>query len=125
VAACPSGALFIAEDKTVQNDSEICIGCKNCIKACPYGVPQYFEDQEIAGKCNMCADLIINNELPVCVDACPQRALEWGDINELAIKHPDAVKDIPILPSSLKTNPSTIISPRACAFELDFRQKFI
>jgi len=125
VLVCPSGALHIAEDETVQIDSEICIGCKNCVRTCPYGVPQFFEDKEIAGKCNLCVDLTAKGENPVCVDACPQRVLEWGDLDELRAKHPDTVADLPILPDSLKTGPSTIIFPRTCALEPDFRQKFI
>jgi anaerobic dimethyl sulfoxide reductase subunit B (iron-sulfur subunit) len=83
------------------------------------------EDKEIVGKCNFCVDLIAIHENPVCVDACPQRVLEWGTLDELIAKHPEAVKDIPILPHSSQTGPSTIVTPRACALEVDFRQKFI
>jgi anaerobic dimethyl sulfoxide reductase subunit B (iron-sulfur subunit) len=123
VAVCPSGALYIAENKTVQNDYDICIGCKNCLKACPYEVPQYLDEKEIAIKCNMCIDFTEKGENPICVEACPQFALEWGDLDELMARHPGAVKDLPILPDSAQTNPSTIISPRSCAFETGFRQK--
>ena len=125
VRVCPSGAMHVAEDESVQLDEGICIGCKNCVNSCPYGVPQYFEDKEIAGKCNMCVDLTIKGENPVCVDACPQLAFEWGDIDELRAKHPDAISDLPILPDSTLTVPSTIFSPRPCALKKDFCQKFI
>jgi anaerobic dimethyl sulfoxide reductase subunit B (iron-sulfur subunit) len=125
VMKCPSGAMHVANNGTVQIDVELCIGCKSCVGACPYGVPQYLEKQEIAGKCNMCVDLWTKEELPVCVEACPQRVLEWGDIDKLFEKHPDAVRDLPILPDSSQTGPSTLILPRACALETDFCQKFI
>jgi anaerobic dimethyl sulfoxide reductase subunit B (iron-sulfur subunit) len=125
VASCPSEALYIAGNKTVQNDYEICIGCKNCLRACPYDVPQYLDAQEISIKCNMCVDLTVLGEFPVCVNACPQRVLEWGDLDELRVRHPDAVVDLPILPDSSQTSPSTIITPRACALEADFRQKYV
>jgi anaerobic dimethyl sulfoxide reductase subunit B (iron-sulfur subunit) len=117
--------MHIVKDGSVQPDPEICIGCKSCMKACPYEVPQYFEDKEIVQKCDMCIDLRARGERPVCVDACPQFALEWGELDDLVVKHPDAVKDIPILPHSSQTDPSTIISPRKCALEEEFRQKFI
>lgn len=125
VSTCPSGAMHIAKNLTVQHDAEICIGCKNCIKACPYGVPQYLENEEIAVKCNMCMDLISEGMIPVCVDSCPQRVLEWDDIEVLKEKHPDAVANLPILPSSTQTGPSAIVTPRPCALEPAFRQKYI
>ncbi len=125
VKYCPSGAMYVAENETVQHDDEICIGCKNCMNRCPYGVPQWKPDLEITGKCNMCSELWNQEERPVCVDACPQRVLEWGNLNELAKKHPDAVMDLPILPDSTETNPSTLITPRAAALDPNFRQKCI
>jgi anaerobic dimethyl sulfoxide reductase subunit B (iron-sulfur subunit) len=73
----------------------------------------------------MCAAYTAIGELPACVSACPQRVLEWDDIDELVAKHPQAVKDLPILPDSTMTNPSTIITPRAAASETNFRQKII
>jgi anaerobic dimethyl sulfoxide reductase subunit B (iron-sulfur subunit) len=123
VITCPSGAMHIAGNGTIQNDSEICIGCKNCVNACPYDIPQYLEDKEIVIKCNMCVDLTVKGENPVCVDACPQFALEWGGMEELKARHPDAVTDLPTLPDSSKTQPSTIITPRLCALDPEFRFK--
>ncbi len=125
VANCPSGAMQLAEDGTVQHDDELCIGCKTCVNACPYEVPQYLDDLEIVAKCDFCADRRANGENPACVDACAMRVLEWGNLEDLKAAHPDAVQDLPILPDSSQTGPSTLISPRACALEADFRQKLI
>lgn len=53
VANCPTGAMFAHEgDGTVQHDDSLCIGCQKCVSACPYGVPQYFEDLNITKKCD-------------------------------------------------------------------------
>lgn len=123
VEVCPSGAMAIAEDGTVQHDDEVCIGCKSCANACPYGIPQYIEEKEIVGKCDACADRRANGLNPACVDACSMRVLEWGVLDELKRKHSDAVSDLPILPDSSQTGPSTIISPRAAALEAEYRQK--
>jgi anaerobic dimethyl sulfoxide reductase subunit B (iron-sulfur subunit) len=85
----------------------------------------YLEDKEIAVKCNMCIDFINEGGIPACVEACPQRILEWGDMDALKKKHPSATTDIPILPNSSQTDPSTIITPRPCALDPGFRQTTI
>ena len=116
VANCPTGAMYLdEEDGTVQHDDEMCIGCQTCVRSCPYGVPQYLTDQKIVRKCDACIALRKNGEQPACVAACQMRALEFGDIDELKAKHPGAVSDLPILPSSSTTSPCTIIQPKAAA----------
>ncbi len=41
VKVCPVGATFRTEDGLVAMDYDICIGCRMCTTACPYGV-RYF-----------------------------------------------------------------------------------
>lgn len=118
VAGCPNGAMYIDdEDGTVQHDNEKCIDCQYCVEACPYGVPQYIESLKSVRKCDACKQLRENGEQPACVAACPMRALEFGAVEELMAAHPDAVKDIVILPDSSETNPCTLIEPKAAALE--------
>jgi anaerobic dimethyl sulfoxide reductase subunit B (iron-sulfur subunit) len=126
MAVCPEVAIS-KDDETgiVAIDQELCIGCKICIDACPYTVPQFFADAVKVNKCDFCQDLLARGENPVCVDSCPQFALEYGDMDELAAKYADAVKDLPAIPSSNMTDPSSIITPRAAALESDFREKQI
>ena len=38
---CPSGAMHKREDGFVVVNEEVCIGCRYCHMACPYGAPQY------------------------------------------------------------------------------------
>lgn len=121
VANCSTGALYIDdEDGTVQYDVSKCDGCQSCVSACPYGVPVYFEEENVVRKCDACKTLRENGEQPACVAACPMRALEFGPIDELAAAHPDAVKDIAILPDSSTTSPCTLIDARPAALENDF-----
>lgn len=124
VQGCPTGAMHIADDGTVQHDENKCIGCQYCVWNCPYGVPQFIEDKGKISKCNMCKDLTDKGENPVCVDACIMRAIEWGDFEELKRKYGnEAVQEIPILPSSSNTKPSLLIKPKQIALNKNFAEK--
>lgn len=125
VEGCPTGAMHVAEDKTVQHNAERCIGCRYCTWNCPYAVPQYIEEIGKVGKCDGCKDLRDKGENPVCVDACVMRCIEWGDLEELKAKHAgeELTSDLPILPSSNTTKPSLLIRPKAVAKRKDYRLK--
>lgn len=115
LAACATGAIYKAEDGTVIIDREMCDGCGNCVEFCPYQVPKIMDDGK-AGKCDACAYLRAKGENPACVDACPMRVLEFGDLDELAAKHgDDLVCELPILPSAELTHPSLLIKAKECA----------
>ena len=81
VEVCPTGASYKAEDGTVQIDSEVCIGCKLCVSACPYGARTFNEDLSIVQKCTLCSDKP-DGELPACVAQCCGRARWVGDLDE-------------------------------------------
>jgi anaerobic dimethyl sulfoxide reductase subunit B (iron-sulfur subunit) len=116
VKGCPTGAMHVAEDGTVQHDKDLCIGCRYCIWNCPYSVPQYLEEKNIVGKCDSCKDLRDQGEETVCVTACDMRALKFGDLDELTAKYGSSlVKELPILPLANITEPSLLIKPRAAA----------
>ncbi len=84
VEACPTGALIKRnEDGIVLTDRNKCIGCHNCLNACPFGIPQY-DDDGIMWKCDMCLDRIHSNQEPICAATCPTKALQWGTIEELS-----------------------------------------
>jgi anaerobic dimethyl sulfoxide reductase subunit B (iron-sulfur subunit) len=123
VAACPVGAMHVAEDGTVLPDPDTCIGCQACVSACPYGAPQYFEDKGITSKCDACADRRAQGLEPMCVAACVTRCLFFGDLDELAAEHgEDAVDELPCLPSASQTGPSVLIAATDFALEEEFRQ---
>jgi len=113
--SCVEGAIYIDEDGSVQIDAEECTGCKACIEACPYLVPKFDEELNIARKCNMCKELTDRGQQPRCAGSCYTRSLEWGEYDDLEVKHPAAVADIAILPSSDTTFPSVLIDPKPFA----------
>lgn len=81
---CPTGAIFKRKkDGIVDIDSSLCIGCRRCEAACPYGAPQFIPEQNIVSKCNMCVDEIDAGRKPYCVMACMMRVLDIGPIDQL------------------------------------------
>ena len=89
VTVCPTGASYKrAEDGIVLVNTDICIGCKLCSWACPYGAREFDEDAGVMKKCTLCIDRIYNTSLPeaerepACVATCPSRARHFGDFND-------------------------------------------
>jgi len=81
---CPTGAIFKRKsDGIVDIDSTLCIGCRRCEAACPYGAPQFDVEENIVKKCNMCVDEIEAGRKPYCVAACMMRVLDIGPIEKL------------------------------------------
>ncbi len=110
VKNCPTGALSKRErDGVVLHDKSKCIGCRMCVWSCPYGAPQYKEDEGKVGKCDLCVDLLEKGEKPACVSACVMRALDVGEIGELRKKYGTAA-DALGLPDSSITDPSITIT---------------
>ena len=68
-------------------------------------------------KCDGCADRVAAGRSPICVEACPLRALEFGDIEELRAKHEGTVAGIAPMPSPDETTPSIAILPCPAAKE--------
>jgi sulfite dehydrogenase (quinone) subunit SoeB len=91
VTVCPTGASFKrAEDGIVLVDEALCIGCKLCSWACPYGAREYDYDSGTMKKCTLCIDRIYNeavderSRIPACVSACPTSARHFGDLGDPA-----------------------------------------
>jgi anaerobic dimethyl sulfoxide reductase subunit B (iron-sulfur subunit) len=76
VSACPSGAVCKRySDGLVLVDSGKCTGCKACLDACPYDVPQFGPDG-IMQKCDLCNHTPGADNAPPCVRTCPTHALD-------------------------------------------------
>ncbi|MDH4068027.1 MAG: 4Fe-4S binding protein, partial [Dehalococcoidia bacterium] len=76
----PSGAIGKrGKDGIVVVDRDKCNGCRDCLPACPYGVPQFDEDG-IMQMCDFCTGV---NMEPACAVSCPAGALNFGTLDEL------------------------------------------
>jgi len=89
VTVCPTGASYKrAEDGIVLVNESLCIGCKLCSWACPYGAREFDADAGVMKKCTLCIDRIYNANLapeerqPACVMVCPTKARFFGDLGD-------------------------------------------
>jgi anaerobic dimethyl sulfoxide reductase subunit B len=83
IEVCPTQAIVKRPNGIVIIEQSKCIGCKVCLEACPFGIPQFGEDG-LMQKCDMCPDRIENGQVPMCAATCPTRALRWGTLEELS-----------------------------------------
>jgi Fe-S-cluster-containing dehydrogenase component len=103
VKVCPTGASYKRADGTVLINKEICLGCRYCMMACPYGVRSFNKEKKVVEKCTLCTQLTDIGEKPACVKNCTGKARFFGDINDpssdvskvLAEAGSDAVHSLP------------------------------
>ena len=107
---CPTTAMTQDDDGVVYVDDEKCVGCRYCEWSCPYSAPQFNADTGQMSKCDLCADDRAVGKEPVCVAACPSRALDWGPIEELRTRYGD-LAEIEPLPGFDVTRPNLVITP--------------
>jgi len=89
VTVCPTGASYKrAADGIVLVNEDLCIGCKLCSWACPYGAREFDVVEGVMKKCTLCVDRIYNENLaeedrvPACVLTCPTGARHFGDLGD-------------------------------------------
>jgi Fe-S-cluster-containing dehydrogenase component len=80
---CPADAIKQSENGIVQSALKPrCIGCSNCVLACPFGVPKYMAEVDQMMKCDMCTDRTSDGYAPMCASVCPSEALWYGTIEQ-------------------------------------------
>jgi molybdopterin-containing oxidoreductase family iron-sulfur binding subunit len=74
-----------------------CIGCRYCVAACPYGSRSFnwsdprphigqlngdypTRTKGVVEKCTFCDERLARGRPPACVEACPEKALVFGDM---------------------------------------------
>lgn len=95
VKVCPTGASNKKDNGVVSIDKNVCIGCRYCMSACPYGVRSFVWKKRdgnelaypsrqvgIADKCDLCFHRLEKGVVPACVNTCPASARILGDLND-------------------------------------------
>ena len=91
---CPADAIKQTEAGIVQSAlGPRCIGCSNCVLACPFGVPKYFAEFDQMMKCDMCTDRTSEGYAPMCASVCPSEALWYGTAEEFRETRSGALLD--------------------------------
>jgi Fe-S-cluster-containing dehydrogenase component len=98
VRVCPTQATWKRADGIVMMDWHRCIGCRYCMAACPYGSRSFnwmdprphmavlnpdfpSRTKGVVEKCNFCEERLAKGQLPACVEACPEKAMVFGDLD--------------------------------------------
>ncbi len=79
---CPTKATFKSPEGVVLVDYKKCILCKACMTACPYDARFVSEHHEAVEKCTFCMHRVSEGREPACVETCPVRVREFGDLND-------------------------------------------
>lgn len=77
---CPVKA--ISRDKALDHvkvDYDICIGCRACVSACPFGAMSFDSADRQVIKCDLC------DGDPQCVRFCEVKALEYVDADSVSV----------------------------------------
>lgn len=85
VSACTVGALVRNEDGIVVYDAKRCIGCRYCMYACPFDVPDMdlSEQLPLIVKCDMCEDRLNEGLEPACAATCLTSAIQFGERDQM------------------------------------------
>ena len=77
MAVCPKEAIFRdAELSRVMINYDLCIGCKMCVPACPFGAMGFDADRGRVFKCDLC------DGDPQCVRFCDMKAVDYVETSK-------------------------------------------
>lgn len=97
VSACTVGALQQNEDGIVIYDQDRCIGCRYCMYACPFEVPNFQWQERLAliVKCDLCESRLEEGRQPACAATCPTRAIQFGTREDMLAQAYERINDKP------------------------------
>lgn len=72
--ACPTEAINRDAAGVVARDYLLCVGCRSCVLACPFGALADALQDRTAVKCDLCRVRVERGLLPACVATCSSGA---------------------------------------------------
>lgn len=100
---CPTDAITHNAQGIVQIDQEFCVGCRFCEDECDHNALMYVDPFRKAppaiplkeyspgqptgllpstvAKCTFCTSRLLNGQMPVCAEACPEDAIWVGNLD--------------------------------------------
>ncbi len=91
---CPTGALYRTQFGSVDIHQDVCIGCRYCVGACPFGVIDFNQRTGRVNKCILCQDRLEAGEGTACAKACPTASLTFGKVDDLTAIASARVKEL-------------------------------
>lgn len=93
---CPVKAIEVAENGAIRIDYDVCIGCKLCFTACPFGAIIVDAKNRRVLACSLC------DGEPDCVKACYREAIQYVIPTEAMLrKKQEAIRRMTELASKL------------------------
>lgn len=93
---CPFGAQNKSPEGPVLINKDLCLGGAKCRDVCPWGIPARqagvglymkiapkYLGAGVMYKCDLCYDRIKRGGVPACVEACPKKAIVFGEVNSI------------------------------------------
>ncbi len=110
VDAAEGGMIKEPKYGAVLIDPSKATSLRNAANACPYGAISFDSDASdaTASKCTLCVDRLEQGLLPSCVAACQMRALDFGTLDSLKSKYPNAVTALSGMPNGGGVAPAII-----------------
>jgi Fe-S-cluster-containing dehydrogenase component len=80
--ACPKKALERLESGVVERQNMLCVGCKSCVLACPFGTLHPDLINYVTAKCDLCLNPLAENPdyVPSCVQTAPPGTFRMEEI---------------------------------------------
>ena len=82
VASCPWQALELQPTDMLKRYMMRCTSCKNCSRACPFGVIYPETIPFVISRCDYCIGRLRDGEVPICLQSCTSGGIRYGEFEE-------------------------------------------